>query len=284
MTMAAPNHSFTVRRILVAADSSAQGRAALQAAADLGTWLHADIEGLFVEDINLVNLADLSVGRELGLITGTARPFDRGSVEARMQAEAAQARRALAALAKRARVQSSFRVVRGRVESEVITASVEGDLLVLGVFSGSVGPRPRPGPMALAAARAAPRSVLLLRPGARVTGKALVAYDGSKGAGLALQAGARLAGKAAGRLTVLLIAEDSAGADALQARITADPLVESLGPRFLRAPKLDLDTMIRMADDVGAGILVLSADNSVLSGDGYGRLLEQIGCPVLFVR
>jgi len=282
--MAAAGQGFTVRRIVVAADSSTHGRAALKAAADLAVRLDADIEGLFVEDIDLVHLAELPLGREMHLISGAARALDKETLEAELRAEASEARRALKSLCERARVRSNFRVVRGRVETEIIAAAGEGDLLVLGVFSRAIGPTQRPGSTALAAAEHAPRSVLLLRPGASVTGKALVAYDGSEGAELALDAGGRLAGEFDGSLTVLLIADTPDHADALQRRVEETAAAFNVKPRFLRTPALNLDEMCHLSHDSGADVLVLNADNPVLADKGHGRLLERIGCPILLVR
>ncbi len=280
--IAAPG--FVVRRIVVAADSSDQSHAALEAAAALAARLDAEIEGLFVEDIDLVHLAELPFGREVHPISGETRVFDKQAIETQLRAEAAGARRALKAVAERARVRSTFRVVRGRVTTEVITAANEGDLLILGVHSRSVGPRPRPGATAIAAARGAPRSVLLLRRGDRITGKALVAYDGSDGAELALAAAAWLAGVAGGKLTALLVAESSAEADRLQTRVGERLESTGLTPNFLRAPRLELDEMCRLSQESGSDVLVLNADNPVLADDAHGRLLEQIRCPVLLVR
>jgi nucleotide-binding universal stress UspA family protein len=275
---------FAIRRIVVAADSSAQGQAALEAAADLGARLHAEVEGVFVEDIDLVNLAALPLGREVHLISGAARALDTDTLETQLRAEASQARRALKLLTDRARVTSSFRVVRGRVDAEIMTAAGGGDLLVIGIYSRAVGPRSRPGSMALAAARAGPRSVLLLRAGARVTGRVLVAFDGSEGAEKALDAGARLTGNTVDGLSVLLTADTPSRADELQARVRAALLLWGISPKFLRTPRLDLDDMCRLSHEAGAEILVLDAGHPVLADDAHGRLLEQISCPVLLVR
>ena len=209
---------FTIRRIIVAADASEHGRAALEAAAMLGERLHAEVEGVFVEDIDLVHLAELPVGREFHLISGQARAFDRELLEIQFGAEAAEARRALRTLTDRAQVRSTFRVVRGRVDAEVIAAASEGDLLVLGTFSRSIGIPRRPGSTAVAAAERAPRSVLLLRRGAKIAGRPIAVHDGSDGADVALEAAVRLATSAREALTVLLVAETACCARATRSR------------------------------------------------------------------
>ncbi|MBK7177644.1 MAG: universal stress protein [Chloroflexi bacterium] len=54
-----------IQRILVALDASPHSLAALEAAIDLAERLDAELQGLFVEDINLLRLAQLPFAREL---------------------------------------------------------------------------------------------------------------------------------------------------------------------------------------------------------------------------
>ena len=63
-------HEAASRRILVAIDTSPHGSAALEAAARLATELRAELEGLFIEDINLLRLAGLPFAREIQLGDG----------------------------------------------------------------------------------------------------------------------------------------------------------------------------------------------------------------------
>lgn len=273
-----------VRRIVVAADASEHGRAALEAAANLAARFHADVEGVFVEDINLIHLGELGIGREVHLISGQARAYDRQELERQLVAEAAEARRALAMLAERAHVRSTFRVVRGRVDTEIIAAAGEGDLLIMGTVSRSIGLSRRPGSAALAAAARSPRSVLLLRHGARIQGRPIVVHDGSDGADAALDAAARLAMGVGAALTVLLIAETAQAADALQARITEHLAGLPVEPKFLRAPRLELDELCRLSHRADADVLVLDAESPALAGEAREHLLEDVGCAILLVR
>ncbi len=275
---------FTIRRIIVAADASEPGRAALEAAAMLGERLHAEVEGVFVEDIDLVHLAELPVGREFHLISGHARAFDRELLENQFGAEAAEARRALRTFTERAHVRSTFRVVRGRVDAEIIAAAGEGDLLVLGTFSRSIGVPRRPGSTAVAAAERAPRSVLLLRRGAKIAGRPIAVYDGSDGADVALEAAVRLATSSHEALIVLLVAETVEDTDELQARITDQLAARQVEPRFLRTPRLKLDELCLVSHRADADVLVLDADSPGLAGAARERLLEDVGCAILLVR
>ena len=55
----------SIKRILVALDASAANRTALQTAALLASELQAELQALFVEDINLLRLAELPFAREV---------------------------------------------------------------------------------------------------------------------------------------------------------------------------------------------------------------------------
>jgi nucleotide-binding universal stress UspA family protein len=250
----------------------------------LGERLHAEVEGVFVEDIDLVHLAELPVGRELHLISGHAHAFDRELLENQFGAEAAEARRTLRTLTERAQVRSTFRVVRGRVDVEIIAAAGAGDLLVLGTFSRSIGGPRRPGATAVAAAERAPRSVLLLRRGAKIAGRPIAVHDGSDGADAALDAAVRLAAGTGKALTVLVIGETAEAADVLQARIADHLAARQVEPQFLRVPRLELDELCRVSRRTDADVLVLDADSPVLAGEARERLLEDVGCAILLVR
>ncbi|MPY68812.1 MAG: hypothetical protein GEU92_01870 [Alphaproteobacteria bacterium] len=275
---------FVVRRIVVAMDSSPHSRAALDAAAALAARLHAELEGLFVEDIDLFNLAALPFGREFNLATGAARAFDAAALAEQLARQAAEMRRAVAVAAARAHVRSSFRVARGRIAAEIVAAAAAADLLILGAAGMGLTSRFRPGRVALAAAALAPRSVLLLRSGAAIRGRPLVAYDGSPSSEKALAAAARLADATDARVRVLTAEADAKKAEALRAR--AESRLAALGVRavFSDAFELTLDTMCGTVQRTDADLMVIAADNPHLQGEGRLHLLQRIVCPVLLVR
>ena len=280
----ADEDGFAVRRIVVAIDSSDHAAAAVEAAAALAERLHAEIEGIFVEDINLARLAELPVGREINLLSGEARNFTQTELHANYEQQQVHAQRVIAAAAGKAKVSYSFRVARGHVDSEVITAAGGGDMLVLGMSSRPLGKSLRPGHVARAAAERAPRSVLLLKPGKRISGNALVCYDGTRGARRALDAALRLSGGKDEKLTVLIVARDLDRAAELRAEI--DRMLEPLGlqPKFLHSPDPTPGQMCELAGQAGADVLVISADDARIEGEGRLRLLESVACPVLLVR
>ncbi len=272
-----------IRRIVVATDASTHGRAALEAAVRLAALLEAELEGLFVEDVNLKRLAGLPVGREIRFgFGGVGR--DTAAIVDDLRAEAAAIRRALEAAAFAAHVKATFRIAEGRVAAEVVAAGSGADLLVIGRSGRPIGPGISLGRTALAAIMGSTRSVLVLRPGVEITRRALVLYDGSPGADKALDMAAGLASDDAASLTLIVRAENDAEAAKLRQRAAQRLSAHGQAARFRPIAHPSLAGLCRSAGAMGASVLVISADDPLLAGDGRRRLLEDVACPVLLVR
>ena len=63
--MSAATSSIRFDRILVALDESEDHQRVLQSAAEVAARLKAELRGLFVEDVNLLRLAELPCAREV---------------------------------------------------------------------------------------------------------------------------------------------------------------------------------------------------------------------------
>ena len=282
--MSRPGPGFDVRRIVVAIDASPEAVDALETAARLAARLHAELEGVFVRDINLVRLAGLPVGREIQFLTGQGRDFTADALEADIRTREVAARRALAAAAERVRVSHSFRTAEGRVEVEVVTAAGGGDLLIVNSESRAPWGAARFAHVAREAAERAPRSVLISKPGARLAGVPLVCHDGSPGSWRALDAGLYFFGLHEGRLAVLILADDRAGAEIVRRPVEDRLAARGVSPRFLYGVRPRAPEVCRLAGESGAGVLVMAADCPALDAPHRREVLESITCPVLIVR
>jgi len=128
-------------RILVALDASRNSLTALKAAAEVASLMHADLQAVFVEDVNLLRLAGLPFVHEIGLYSAIRRPFDGPTAEREFRMLANQMRRAVAQTAVSARVNWSFQIARGNVAQELLTASSAAELLMLGRVGRTPGKR-----------------------------------------------------------------------------------------------------------------------------------------------
>ncbi len=274
-----PSEDRALRRILVALDTSSASLDALSAAAALAARIGAELEGLFVEDVNLLRLAGLPFAVELSLPSGAGRPMARVDMEAELRALAAQAREAMAKAAGPHRVTWSFRVVRGQVTVEVLEAAGGADLLVLGRTARRIGPGP--GTTARGAAARAPTSVLILAGGGRLVPRMHVAYDGSAAADRALGLAARLDG-GPGTLELIVPAATYSEAEKLAGK--AQHRLGWTEPVTWRwAGSARREDVARAASKMG-GVMVVGAESAFLRQEGLERMLEEARCPVLLVR
>ena len=207
---AAPEAARPTRRIVVALDASSHSHAALAAAVALAGRLQAELQGIFVEDVNLLRLAELPFAREVRFGLSAARPVQGEELLRGLRARAAVLRRELAELAEQNKVSSTFRVVRGAVAGELIAAALEADVLALGRMGHSLSRRARLGSTARAAITRAASAVLLVQPEVDA-GPVLVLYDGSPGGGRALALAAEISGEG-GELRVLVWGPDESSA------------------------------------------------------------------------
>ncbi len=184
-----------LRRILVALDASSYSHATLAAAATLATRLHAEIQGLFVEDINVLRLAELPFAREIRFGQADARQVEGEALRRKLRARAAVLRHELEEIATDNQLSSTFRVVHGAVAEEVLTAARDFDLLALGRRGHSLTQSARLGSTARAALARAVSAVLLVQPEV-AAGPALALYDGSAAGARALALAAEISGEA----------------------------------------------------------------------------------------
>ncbi len=267
-----------LHRVLVALDASRESLGALEAAARVAARLHAELAGVFVEDIDLFNLAALPFARTVVFGAIHSRKLDPASVEREWRVQAAAARRALERAAVSSQVPWSFRVARGRVEAELMAAALEADLVALGKALRPLTRRRGLGSTTRAMVGAAPVAVLLA--GAERRGdldEVAVLYDGSACSRRALAIAAGLARRDGGNLTILLVGEY----EALKAQVIAGledlPLTLTFRPRgSMRLAELLVSSR--------AGFLVVG--ENCLAGEGLtvADLAEAAHCPVLLVR
>lgn len=170
-------------RIVVALDASRYSLTALQAAAELAALMQAELQGVFVEDINLIRLCGLPFSHEIGAYSATRRRLDDQTVEREFRILAAQMRRAVAQAAVTAKVNWSFQVIRGAVTAEILAASESANLTTLGRVGRSLGKQL--GSTAAGVMRQSRHPVFLLGEQGLVY-PLTVLYSGSEAAGRAL--------------------------------------------------------------------------------------------------
>jgi len=252
-----PGRAAEIRRILVALDASPHSLPLLQVAAELASKMEAELLGLFVEDIELLRLADSPYACEILYPSATQTPLSRATMELKLRTLSEIARKALAAAASQAQVQWSFRTVRGEILPAVLAAAGEADLLAISEAGGPLG-RPRRVASAALELAAGAAPVLLIpergiAPGARVA----VYFDGSPGSRLGLLVSARMAAATLDGIIVLLGATDAASAAARKEEAARLLEGEDLKTRYRIVNPEDTTALVRTLRAERPGIFVL---------------------------
>jgi len=275
---------FAPRKILVALDLSGHGRAALDAAVDLAGRLHSELEGVFVEDADLLRLACSPLAYHVTVPFGVSEPLETGRVEADLSAHAARARRALEGAARRRRIRFTFRSVRGRVTAEILAAAGGADLLVVGWSSGSLSVGSRIGGTARAALEQGAGSVLLLREGTRVGSPVFAVLEESDRALGFADAAAQLAKPSHRPATLILVADTPEAAFALRDRVRDHLRAsgEDAVYRSLVAPSVT--SVQRALEGAEAGLVLVPAGSRLLGRASLTALLDGLHGSLLLLR
>ncbi|MFP3852721.1 MAG: universal stress protein [Anaerolineales bacterium] len=279
--MAEKNSTPAIDRILVAIDASPNSLAALDAAVDLARRNNASLVGLFVEDLNLIRLAELPFSYEVLNKTAILRELGVDDIERQLRIQARKARKALAERAERYGLDWDFRVARGAVPIEVLAEAEEADWIILGKSGWSqartVGSTTR------FLINKADRFIMVLERGLHLQRPVVAVYDGSETAVRSLAAAAMLARSQGVGISVFLLGQDKEELKQLQAE--AAETLKSLDVRatyrwFEGAHNHEL---VNSVQQIGC-LLVLPGELPLLRGDPLIDFIDRLQCPVLVVR
>lgn len=271
-----------VRRILVALDASPNSLAALREAADLAASLGAELIGLYVEDINLLRLADLPFARETGTFTYTSHNINRQQIEQHLRSQARQARRALQTLAENRRLRWSFSVVQGVIARELLAAAEQSDLMIVGKTGWSQGRRMGSTTRLILSQTSSP--ALILQRNAHLGLPVGVIYDGSRLARMGLAAALTLLRERDGYLVAIILADDLNEAQARQAEIRPAVQDASLHIHYRWLIHPSVHNLSALLKSEMAGLLVIPGRLDILQERELEDLIDETEIPVLVVR
>ena len=253
---------ISVKRVLVALDASARGRAALEVAIQLAIATSAELQGLFVEDEDLVRLAALPFACEVDFTSASSRQLQSSGMERELRVAADEARRAFASALQQLSVNWTFRVVRGTITQASLAAAGDVDLLVIGQQG---------------------RSSLMMTGdplGPRVgRGSHVVAvFDGSPSAYRMLKLAQRLAEPNDAALTVLVLAD--------QGDQQSNACLTWLQQQGIRA---EVNQLLRPIDNAivdyvrkySPSMLLINRDSGLVNDQQVRRIVDEFDCPLI---
>jgi nucleotide-binding universal stress UspA family protein len=272
-----------IRRILIALDASPGSIAALEAAGALAARVDAELLGVFIEDVNLLNLAGLPFAAEVGLLSAGPRPLTPEEMERYLRDQGARAHVALTEIAERLQLRASFRVARGQIVSELLAAAGDVDLLALGAISTQMLRRAWLGSTAQAIMAQSMHPLLITPRGATVRSPIGVVCTESPGSMQALMLAAYVSARLdGGELVVLLVADDEEKEEQLRHAVAARlGEMASARMRYRWLVEADVNGLARALRAERVGTLVLASDIAELSTQSVRALLERMDVAVL---
>lgn len=253
----------TMRRIAITLDAFKVSPEALEQAVRLAERMGAQLEGIFVEDIDLIQLAELPFLREVRSASRSEVAIDLTRMEQELRALARRAERLLSEQAARHNVAWSFRIWRGSIDSDLLAADIEADVFALTRLGAEL--------MRIPALRL------------RTTGVSVV-FTGSEASMRALDTAMKLAADPQKDLSILLPAADDDEVEHLRG-LAAEQLGDSArAAHFDRMTDGSLADLVDILVDTNSSVLILERDSKLLQTPTLKQSLNRLNCPVLIVR
>ena len=218
---------------------------------------------LFIEDVNLIKLAELPFAKELDRSSGVMRPLDPGALARALQADARRLQQRLAEESERRQISVSMKVVRGQYLTTAMQMAEKSDIVFLNDIATS--------PYAKTGAQRTRRIPIGHKP-------IWILYDGSAETQRCLSLALSLAQK--DRSELIIVFTDSAAGDKLDTQ--KDQIVSDypdLPCQYL--PLSDKETLSHLIEQKGCSVLVLSRVEQ--DRQGADSVLGRIRCPRILV-
>lgn len=285
--------SLILNRVMLALDASPLSSMAIMQSVDLASRLLAELVVVCVEDINLIQLARSPFARTISSFSKGAKPLDKEAIGRMIRLQVEEAKETLALAVGNKPIKNSLLVRQGKVEKEVVEASKDTDLLIIGCSSGWGAPdklrsEQENKPNAEISQRGhyilehSESPVLVLRSSIGEDIPLIVPFDGSINSEKALNAAADFVSRISEekqvlentadvktRVAVLLISQSPE--EAMQLREKATQILDSdnISGSYTAVPKTaDIETMtrtlIRTINNFSGGVIVLEKESLLL--------------------
>lgn len=278
--MNSPAQIKSIRRILVALDASPDSLAALETASHLAYLYDAELIGIYVEDINLIRVAELPFAGEVGHFSAILRPINSTEIERQLLAHRRWIESILASIAIDKKLQWSFRTFRGAITEELLSAARDTDLILLG-RSGWSGRR-RLGSTARRMAIQSPIQALILSRQLSPGTKYLLVYDGSELGRKALQT-VRLLGEDVKSPDILLLTDNPERASQLREEVESS-LPDLQDPKYFWLRTWDLERISQILASEACELIILPASSPHFDAVAVLGMLDASNCAALIVR
>jgi nucleotide-binding universal stress UspA family protein len=278
------NRVKSVNRILVALDSTAINRGVLQVATNLATRLDAELRAMFVEDINLLRLAELPVAREVIYGAARGRKPTVAEMEQSLVAQTARLRKLVDSIARQYQIEIPFEVLRGDIASEVCSASKETDLLVVGKNTQQLRESRKIGNITRSVLSSVSCNLLLVQHGASIGRPVTVFYTGSKASKKALQLAIQLVQQDHGNLKVILPASPEQEGHKLVKEVTRATQSHGFEAGLVPLKENSIEAIEDTLASSSASLLLMESQSPFFDRAQLQGLLVSTNTPVIIIN
>jgi nucleotide-binding universal stress UspA family protein len=270
-----------IERVIVALDAVSESHAAIDTAVRLAARWQAKLHGVFLEDDDLLRLANLPFARQVSLGAGV-ETLTPQQAERQLRAFAERARRDIERAARRLDVAWTFEVVRGEAAAGIAGASAT-DFLVAGTASRPIGRHFRVEYRWWSRIAHEETSFLLAAGGWEPQGSIAVLLHGRDEAAERLLTAAAQVAEASGGNLVVICPSELAAAEEFGAWL-GERLEPYGAPVEIDIAAADPAAVIRRIAELGCRLVAIGADDARAQRENLRRFVASLGCDVLVVR
>ena len=252
-----------MRRIAITLDALEISAKALEQAVQLAERMGAQVEGIFIEDIDLIEITGLPFLREVRSVSRSEDAINQARMEQELRVLARRAERLLSEQAARHNVAWTFRIWRGSIDRDLLAADIEADVFALTRLGAGLVRIP------VLRSRATSVSVL---------------FSGSDASARALETAINLATDPYKELNILLPAADDTEAVRLQKQAIAQLGEHAASAHFMRLEDGSLADLLEILADTHSAVLIVERDHKLLQMTSLKQGLNSLNCPLLIVR
>lgn len=274
----------SIKRIMVALDAGEASKTTLQVATSLASRLHAELEALYVEDINLLRLAELPIAREVSLSSRLVRQLTPAEMEKQLRNQVERLRRYVRLAAQQANLSVELRVLRGDVASQLSLAVSQMDLLIIGKNTQLLRQSEKLGRTTQAVLMSSNCNVLLLQHGAAIERPVAVLFTGDEASQRTLLLGIQLAQGDHDQLCVLYPPLPEQQQQVLQDQVTRLSARFGITPRHIGLTDMHAQSILEALRTCQGRMFLLEGKPALLPEDQLQALLRQSRVPVILVR
>jgi len=253
------------QKIWILLDSQRDQFDLLTTAATLASQMKAHIQGLFIEEENLIRAADLSLSSEISFLTAQEHQITSKSVLRLLRTKACQKQKELENITQQKGVVCSFQTIRGERIPWILENKNTTDILFI------------------------PRREMIFNHGNSlkqhnlVKGPLLVLYDGSSASQRALKIASTLSKASARPIIALLVIDTKISETELRGQVETSLRGDEASTTIFLVS--NNEQIIKTQKRLQAHMLVLPNDLEWIHSNGYlEKLLQGVICPVVLVH